>query len=332
MISMSKNKPRLLLPEDYLKSATEDIKKAKSHIYILTMIIANDEVLDPFIEALGEAARRGLTVNVAADMFTYAEIGGHFKFHTSRNPKIKSASTLRKRLAKSGVSFRWLGKSASSIVNGRTHCKWVVIDNTAYSFGGTNLYAEGIRNTDYMLRIEDSELATHLINAQQKFIRADRNNHVHHSKKFTVRSGVVLLDGGMLGDSVIYRRACQLTSKAKKVTYVSQYCPTGRLGRLLKKTENKLYFNHWNKASSINALTIRLGSWFSGHKTIYDRPKYLHAKLMLFEMHDGSKVALSGSHNFSHGGVWLGTRENTLETTDTRIIRQLESFIEEHVT
>lgn len=328
---MSKTAPKLLLPKEYLDELIGSINQAKTHVYILTMIITNDEVTEPLIDALCEAARRGVTVNVAADIFTYAEIGGHFKFHTQNHPKVLPATTLKRRLAKSGVKFRWLGKTASSIVNGRTHCKWAVVDDTVYSFGGTNLYAEGLAANDYMLSQEDNELADHLINAHQRIIKADRNSRVHRSQKIKINSGTLLLDGGLLGDSVIYRRACQLIAQSKHVTYVSQYCPTGRLGRLLKKTNNKVYFNHWNKASSLNALTIRLGSWFSGHQTIYDRPKYLHAKLMIFEMQDGNKVALSGSHNFSHGGVWLGTRENTLETSDSKIISQFEKFIEEHV-
>lgn len=328
---MPQTSPELLLPEQYLAKLVADVKKSRNHVYILTMIITDDEVTSPLVDALCDAAKRGVDVNVAADVFTYAEIGGHFKFHTHNNKKVKPATRLKKRLSKNGVTFTWMGRFASSILNGRTHCKWAVIDDVVYSFGGVNLFDEGIGNNDYMLRQVDENLASKLIGYQKKFIRSDKNGHVQRATKFEIKHGTVLLDGGLLGDSIIYRHACRLTTKAKKVTYVSQYCPTGRLGRLLKKTETKLYFNHWNKASSLNALTIRLGSWFSGHRTIYNRSKYLHAKLMIFEMADGSKVALSGSHNFSHGGVWLGTRENTLETSDIKLIEQFEKFVSEQV-
>jgi cardiolipin synthase len=64
---------------------------------------------------------------------------------------------------------------------------------------------------------------------------------------------------------------------------------------------------------------------------MYTRNRYLHAKFMIFTMPDGSKVALTGSHNFVYAGVLLGTREIALETRNPKIIRQLESFFESHV-
>ena len=48
-------------------------------------------------------------------------------------------------------------------------------------------------------------------------------------------------------------------------------------------------------------------------------------------MEDGSKVAITGSHNFAYTGVLLGTREIALETKDPSIIKQLESFIKKEV-
>jgi cardiolipin synthase len=48
-------------------------------------------------------------------------------------------------------------------------------------------------------------------------------------------------------------------------------------------------------------------------------------------MKDGTKRAISGSHNFAYTGVLLGTREVALETADPTIIRQLETFLDEEV-
>jgi cardiolipin synthase len=44
-------------------------------------------------------------------------------------------------------------------------------------------------------------------------------------------------------------------------------------------------------------------------------------------MQDGTKRAITGSHNFAYTGVLLGTREIALETADPTIISQLEEFI-----
>ena len=69
----------------------------------------------------------------------------------------------------------------------------------------------------------------------------------------------------------------------------------------------------------------------SGLSTAYTRKRYLHAKCMIFTMSDGTKVALTGSHNFAYSAVLLGTREVALETKDRAVIAQLESFLTSHV-
>ena len=48
-------------------------------------------------------------------------------------------------------------------------------------------------------------------------------------------------------------------------------------------------------------------------------------------MKDGSKVAITGSHNFAYTGVLLGTREIALETADPQVISELERFIANEV-
>ena len=326
-----RSSPQLLLPQVYLKDATRRIQCAKHHVSLLTMIVVEDETTQPLIDALCEAALRGIAVTVTADTFTYSEVGGHMRLHTKNSLKVRHIAAMQHRLVAAGVHFRWLGKSTSSLVNGRTHSKWLVVDDYVYTFGGVNIYEHGITNIDYMFRLDDTILADRIVSEQQRIIKADKNGHTYRSHAFGDDTNLVLVDGGFFGDSIIYRHACRLTAEAKKVTYVSQYCPTGKLGRLLKKTDSTLYFNQWNKADSLNALVIRAGSFISNHKTIYTRDTYLHAKCMIFELENGKKAALSGSHNFSHGGVWLGTREIALETRDPRIIHQLELFIKTHV-
>lgn len=324
--------PRLLLPDAYLKCAIDSINKAERRVNLLVMVMADDAKTLLLVDALCAAAQRDVSVNVAVDMFTYAEIGGHLRFHTKRNKHVEPATRLERRLKDAGVNFRWLGTSGSSIFSGRTHSKWLIVDDTVYAFGGINLFQRGLEHTDFMFELHDSALAERLAQEQSRIITADKNDRVYRSHKFETTTGVVMIDGGLTGESIIYRRVCELAKKASRVTYVSQYCPTGQLGRLLKKTGSTLYFNPWNKADSFNALVIRVGSVMSGHESIYTGENYLHAKLMLFEFADGRKVAVCGSHNFSHGGVWLGTREIALETTNSSVINQLENFIKDQVT
>lgn len=141
----------------------------------------------------------------------------------------------------------------------------------------------------------------------------------------------ILIDGGFFGDSIIYRRACQLASKASNVILVSQYCPTGKLAKLLTKTNCQLYFNPVANAQGVDRFVIRVGMFLSGHKTLYDKSRYLHAKFMIFDLPDGSRVALTGSHNFVNAGVLFGTREVALQTENPGTIKQLDDFLKRFI-
>lgn len=324
--------PKLLVSADYLEEATKAISNAKHRVIFMSLMFTDDDVTDEFIDALEAASVRGVSVQIAADVFTYGELGGHFlpfKFFTEKS---RATTKTVKVLTSKGISFNWLGRFSATPMTGRTHIKCLIVDDTVFSFGGVNLYGKDIsNNVDYMFMSKDERLADDLTHEFNQITKADQKHYAYRSHKFSFGNHVVLTDGGFQGDSIIYRRACELTKDAKEVLLVSQYCPTGKLSRLLKRTDSKLYFNPPGLAGSLNKMVISVGMAVSRHKTLYKRKRYLHAKFMVFTMNDGRKIALSGSHNFVYGGVLLGTREIALETTDKRVIRQLEAFFREHV-
>lgn len=321
----------LLEPADFLQDVILKIDSAKSRIYVITMILNDDDVTSDFFESLDRAASRGVDIHLTADTFTYTEFSLNLATKTGLKNRTRKVTKMRNRLMKKGVNFNWLGAKTALFLAGRTHSKWIIVDDYVYSFGGINLYAKAFSNTDYMLRVRDADLANRLVTEQKRIIAADKRGLFYKSHKFGSPKHTVLIDGGAFADSVIYRRACKLASAAQNIAYVSQYCPTGKLSSILKKKQARLYFNPSSNSRGTNSLIIRLGEFFSGLKSNYKHSKYLHAKFMLFTMPDGSKVALTGSHNFPRSGMWVGTREIALETTDKSIIRQLEDFLEKKV-
>ena len=52
---------------------------------------------------------------------------------------------------------------------------------------------------------------------------------------------------------------------------------------------------------------------------------------MVATLPDGSKSAIAGSHNFMFGSGFVGTREVAIETSDPRLIQQLERFRRDHI-
>ncbi len=321
--------PKFLLPKEYVTDAAKHIRNATSRVSFLCMVVADDQSTDELIDALAEAAERGVTVEVAADVFTYSELGGFVWPTRYRTKQSRATTRMSKRFIKSGVKFTWLGRTHSLIYSGRTHIKWCVVDDTVYSFGGVNLYEKGIESHDYMFKIVDNELADKLIDEYHRLTRADAGGYAYRSHSFPHADDTILIDGGFFGDSIIYRRVCNLAKDAKKVVLVSQYCPTGKLSRILKKTDTKLYFNLPSNAKGMNKLVIKAGMFVTGNKSLYKKSRYLHAKCMLFTMNDGRTIAITGSHNFSNAGVILGTREIALQTENQDVISHLKKFIKD---
>jgi cardiolipin synthase len=322
---------KLLLPPQYLQDLTKHVREAKRTVAILTTVLVEDDTTSELFDALREAARRGVTVMVGVDTFTYTEPKGSYLPTTYQSLRYRNAIASQKRLAEAGVRFTWFGRFSMMAFSGRTHIKWSVVDDIVYAFGGTNLDHDSFLKTDYMFKTKNPDLAHQLVQEQRRITAADKAGHSNRSHRFGDDDNMVLLDGGFFGDSIIYRRACYWAERAAHVTLVSQYCPTGKLSRLLKNTQSDLYFNHWTNAGLLNRFTIRIGMHFSKHLTSYHRRHYLHAKFIIFTLHDGSKVAITGSHNFVLAGVFLGTREVALETTNKKIIKQLEQFFIQHV-
>lgn len=322
---------KLLTVKEYVKDATRAIELAEKRVYLISTILDDDSTTEAFLEAIRAAARRGLEVLLAGDAYTFTEIGGHFRLNSQFSKRLRSVSGLKRSFEKAGAKFVWLGSDTSTLLNGRTHSKWLIVDDAVYSFGGVNLYQTGIEATDLMLKTIDHELAERLIGEQRRIAAAVKNRHAYRSHSFSLNTDQIHLDGGFVGDSIIYRRACSLVKMSSETVFVSQYCPNGKLGHLLKKKGAKLYFNPWNQANSLNSLFIHITSKLTGLKTLYKRRPYIHCKFIICTMPDGSKTALTGSHNFAQGGVWLGTREIALETNDSRIIKQLERFVEKYI-
>ena len=322
---------KLLSPTQYIREAAAAIDAATERVYLASMVIADHPATHQLIEALENAARRGVRVVVAADIFTFGEVSGGFLPFRYYSHGARDTNRMVKVLKKAGVRFHWLGRGRITIYHGRTHSKWCVADDIVFTFGGVNLYEGGILNNDYMFCIKDAKLADRIVLEQQRVQQAESRSTNYHSSIYEHNDMTVLIDGGLIGQSVIYKRAVELAERATHITFVSQYCPTGKLARVLKKKPATIYFNRPAQAEGLNHIVIRLAQVLSGIKTLYEHPRYLHAKCIIFTLPDNSKVAITGSHNFAHTGVLLGTREVALETSDSETIRQLEAFIEAEV-
>ncbi len=326
---------KLLSPYDYVADAAKLARRAKSRIYVISMVIADHPSTHELVQELENAAKRGVEVVVAADTLTFGIVLNDFIPGKYKSKEVRQSQRMTRELKKSGVKFHWLGSRRATAINGRTHTKWTVIDDTVYSFGGVNLYDQGVdSNVDYMFKLKDAHLADRIIEEQKRIQKAERRLENYPSTTYMHdNSDLILFDGGLVGRSAIYEHAKNLTAEARSVVFVSQYCPTGKLATLLRKKGEsaELYFNHPYQTDPLNRIHFYVSLFVSRLKSSYQKERYLHAKFILFTFADGSKKALTGSHNFAYSGVLFGTREVALETSNPKVIAQLETFLEEEV-
>lgn len=324
---------KLLTTSEYIADASKAIARSKKRVIVMSLCISKETETEKFIDSLIVASKKGVDVQVAADTFTFSEFGGYFNPFKKWAKYSREAKKLVNTFRKSGVSFYWLG--GNHLINpfaGVTHVKWTIVDDTVYCFGGVNVYGRGARNLDYMLKIRDNRLADLLESEHKKIVKTDREPADYSGFYKQLGYGTLLIDSGERHESMIYERAVELALRAKSIVLVSQYCPTGRLAKILRHKKATVYYNQPENTHRWTNIMLRFSRFISRLRSRYTGTKYLHSKFIIFTMEDGSKVALAGSHNFSYSGVQFGTREVDLETKDKKVIAQLEDFYKNYIT
>ena len=339
--AMSRPKIELLLPPDYLKTATKAINKAERRVCLICLTMYRDKVTNHFIDALVDAAKRGVDVHVAADFASFSLAVEHGSAIKSAVREFRDGTGLSREFRSAGATFRWLGRNYGTLFSARTHSKWLVVDDTVFMFGGVNTDDDAVKKyNDYMFRIDDPQLADLVEKEHRNVERADRTKRLTRNHRETSSVGTVLFDNGHPLWSIIYNTVVKLTKdpEVDHMLFVSQYSPSGLLARAIRKRSGvdtgfaQIYFNPIEKVDSpSNQFMLHLGSNDLREKNLYKRDQYLHAKFIIFTYNDGHQVAITGSHNFVEASSRIGTREVALLTENRDIIRALEKFFHDKV-
>ncbi|HSX01606.1 MAG TPA: phospholipase D-like domain-containing protein [Candidatus Saccharimonas sp.] len=325
---------QVLPAPDYRDALVRDLQTAKHRVVIVVHLFLWDDDTQPVFDALEAAARRGVQMQVVFDTFTrYSVTRGLLPYNPLRSPDPKRlAATLAgfDRLRAAGAEVVELGSVGRfNPYRGRCHAKFSVVDDIAYCFGGTNLYREGItQSLDYMTRLEHAGLASELCATAATM--AGGGLAPDHRWRLDAASEL-LVDHGQPRASIIYDQACAYAAQAKRVYYVSQFYPTGRLAGLLRRSDTTCYTNrprHTTRHVAAMLIADRLKTGLTNH---YRRDIFLHAKFILFELRDGTRALLAGSHNFSWPGVLFGTQEVAVASTDPKLWQALYDYLQSEV-
>lgn len=312
--------------QDYCDRLLKLLPKAKNRVVLAAMVVRAGTQTGRVLQAIAEASERGVRVHVLADIFTR---------HKATRPdyltgegfahELTETTRLFERITASGGTVSLVGAIGLNPYAGRYHAKVTVIDDHVFSFGGINFADDSLTNVDYMLYAEDASLAAVL----SKLIAGNAKGKPATDTLTKISSQHdMLFDAGNKKSSIIYSRACELAQRSVRITYVSQMCPSGKLAELIRKVPHTCYFNQPTKTGlRPDTLAQLWDGWRAGVTNHYDGAAYVHAKFILFELADGTKVCLTGSHNFSWRGAAFGTKEIALCSTDPSLWQRMQDVV-----
>ena len=313
----------------YYQALARGIPTAKKRIVIHAMTIIWGPANDVFVPMLEAALARGVDVRIVGDYYSKFAANRPRLIRQHNSPKWAHSRAVNYRLQDMGADITYVGKIGLNPFKGRTHSKVTIIDNTVYTFGGVNFTSESFDNHDYMLTKTDGKLADRLAKLVATIASA-KKPLPDLSEKLDEHT-TMLFDGGTPGESVIYSRAVELVSAAKKVYYVSQMCPSGRLASAIGKRDNDCYFIRALQADPPANLALIFDRTRYSVKNKYHGKGYIHAKFILCENSDGSKHLLSGSNNFSWRGIAYGTKEIAIHSTDKHLWDSFYTYMQDNI-
>src|SRR5215469_8492558 len=96
-------------PQAYADALVKDVENAKHRVILFSHIIGNDASTEKLITSLCDAAKRGVHIEVASDIFTYGIMGSWRTMLLQPDPRVRALRAMAKQFKDSGVKFDWIG-------------------------------------------------------------------------------------------------------------------------------------------------------------------------------------------------------------------------------
>lgn len=320
---------------EFLRDFVSEIKRAKTEIGIKCMTIQAGHAPELILHAVEKASARGIDSKIIKDSHSEKVVGGTNSFQQELN-------TLRfNNLEKAGVSVAetnppkgffpklpFIGKYSQ-----RDHRKIYFVDDTVW-VGGMNLDNSNFNNIDLMVKIKNPEVVKDLMSIFQTTLEPESDYEINPNEETRI-----LVDVGNLGKSIIMDEAIKTVNDAKEsIRVFSMLLPDGKLLKALEKARKRGVKVDviTSKSNELNVALSRLVQTASQlrYKAIHEKKlpiyvsdKFVHAKYLGVD----GKTAMFGSHNLSGQGVFLGTEEIEIITTNPGLVAQLENFFQEEL-
>jgi hypothetical protein len=319
---------QLITATDYYDNLVKSIPRAKKRIVIHAMVLLWQSYTEPLVPLLKDALERDVEVRIVGDMYSKLTANMPRFVRGDHGERWGHTIAINSELQSLGAHITYVGKLGLNPFKQRCHSKITIIDDHVYTFGGVNFYGGAFTFHDYMLETTNAELADQLhqlVTDIEKFPRmTDLTEQLD-------AYNTLLFDGGTPGTSAIYETACDVVAKAKKVYYVSQMCPSGQLAKHITATDNECYFVRPAQAEPPSNLALIFDKARFGITNLYKGKRYIHAKFILTEDHDGTKHIISGSNNFSWRGIAYGTKEIAVHSTDPKLWQAFYNYMQQEI-
>lgn len=295
------------------------------------------------VRTLCDAAARGVQVHLAIDAITFMMrpatiIPGPLWYGTTLPEKLsepfKSYLDNLQALKKSGGHYTITNipdKPFSTPFAGRSHIKGAIVNNYIF-IGGCNL--EDAQDVDIMVGQTNKKAADWVYAWLVKMVATGSTRETFGLSDKQLRlddSLQILIDAGLPKQSIIYDHAMRLIDSAQEHIFLTcQYFPGGTTGQHLlaahkRGVDVRIVFahpeSHGPKALGHYLYNARERTRLPAEFFVERRSKkvpFLHAKVLATE-----KGSMVGSHNYVTQGVWLGTAEIALLSSDADFSKAL---------
>lgn len=303
-----------------------------------------DPTIAALMQALTQAAKRGVVVTLAVDAYSLmmnSKTGlptGPVFFHRDplswKSAYYRNKITLLEGLRAAGGEYVIINLPQTMFINplaGRSHIKATVMGEEAY-IGGCNL--DTAKQVDLMVRIPHTKTADWIYNLIMDIMAngSTGSSLRYEDRKFVIDADTTLfVDSGKRKQSIIFKQALEFIDNAKEwLVMTCQYFPNSITAKHLaaaakRGVDVKLFFNHPSQHGPTGTLPhhlVLLQERMKNPAKLFtlERPKgdrRIHAKLIATE-----QGAIIGSHNYVTAGILLGTAEAAILRRDPAFAKQ----------
>lgn len=317
----------------FLSATRELSRKATDRHWVKAMIWYPDTPTLLMADILKKTARYGVDVRAWVDSFSLMTTDFQNNLFQGQRSRKRQRATLAmlQGLRDAGVRVNLLNKP--NLVErfipqiGRDHQKAEIIDGMGFLMGFNFTDANFIA-FDLAIALTDPRIVEKL---SEEMVTGNKND----CEVSCTDETSLLIDRGKMGQSIILDRAKEMVGRARNdVLMVSVFCPNGELGHRMSRANRR----------GVNVETIASKEDWVRRAPLYQKLIYkmgrleerlmqnqvptkfygsdIHAKFLIVD----NKV-LFGSHNFAREGVWAGTREIALFSTNPTLAANLRRYV-----